>query len=70
MTKTLDTTGFFEFFTKFSTPCGKLYLQVEKFFHISFLEKNTKKRSALAVNFFLLTRKSYKKNKKRAVLSL
>ena len=30
--KTLTTSGFFEFFTKFSTTCGKLYLQVGNFF--------------------------------------
>lgn len=32
--KTLATSGFFEFFTKFSTPCGKLFLHLEKTFHV------------------------------------
>ena len=70
MTKTLATSGFSEFFTKFSTGGGKLFPYVRNIIVKILLKRNFIKRSALIINFFLLTRKSCKKNKKRAVLSL
>ena len=57
--KTLDTARFFEFFTKFSTPCGKLSLQVEKFFRFFVFTKYAKKRSALKTDYQLFL--AYKK---------
>ena len=39
--KTLTGTGFFEFFTKFSTTCGKLFLQVGNHIHFFLLGKTS-----------------------------
>ena len=58
--KTLATSTFFEFFTKFSTPCGKLFPYVRKFFrfsHISEFRENKLKVLSPPRVRFLLTQK-------------
>lgn len=51
--KILIPSGFFEFFTKFSTTCGKLFLQVDKIFlRICVYTKNGCGKKGGFVRFF------------------